>query len=1186
MQNLCKEKEKARGRWFLLLLGCLFSINAMMAQPDVNPKNITYQCKNEQLSKALRQVERLSGYYKIQFAYEDVGKYTVSVTLKDVTVQTALSELLQNTDLNYEIDNRFIHVFRVAAERKLKQSLSGSVNGQVVDEHGEPLIGVTVRVLGTNEGTITDLNGNFSLSSGDKKSVKLLLSYIGKKDKEVTASSGKSLKVIMVDDSQLLSDVVVTGYQTLSRERSAGSYGIIKGDAVSSKIGLTGSIIQSLEGLATGLSVNMSEGADKYIVRGITSVYSNRSPLFVVDGMPLEEDQVETLLNGNDIENVTLLKDATAASIWGSQAANGVVVITTKKGQKSNKTHISYDGSFTYIGKPDYGYMKMMDGATFMKNAQEIFDIYSEVYDYDYVSTTATSYGSDPFVLPHERYMYAYKMGKISMEERDAALARLAAQDGRKSYEDNFMSDKWMTRHTISLSGGTDKQNFYVSLGYIGEQGTLKDMNNRFTFNIKQNFNLTPWLKWDYTVNGVYGSLNKKVEPWTYTAIYRDLPYATFYDENGEAVDWAVYYVADDKREKAEELTNIDTSFFPVDDLNSSSSKQISTNLRVNTGLTFSLLKGLRYETRYQYSRFHTKTETFLPQETYAVCEERLQATDANTLECVLPAKGGHFTLDNGLVTDWTFRNQLTYDGDFQDGKHQITALLGTELREYVNTTYNSFVRGYDMQTMLGTDYDIYALRNYISNPVYGESNGFSYRYFSQNEIMRRYFSLYGNAAYTFDHKYVLNASLRMDQSNLFGSDPDTQYKPIWSVGLAWKISEERFMDRYDWLNSLTLRATYGFAGNSPDPGMGGKYDILSATSSPWFEESGYDISTPANNKLTWEKTRTYNLGFDLSVLNHRLNVTLDYYDKKTTDLIAPMSLNPTSGWAMAVGNIGSVSNKGLEISVNSHNIKSDDFNWYTILTFSQNKSKVLKLEVESTDAINLMQKRVGYREGYPTGPLFSYCYAGLDEEGLPQAYNKEGELISGDDLYTLDEDDEVYSGTTIPVYYGALTNRFVYKDWELSFMFIYNFGNKMRKQCVAIGNDSSFSGRRLTGNLYRDFDKRWRQPGDEAYTDIPRYSAYSEDSDFMPYYYADRNVLDASYIKLRDLTLTYRLSSELCRKFYAESARINLQIGNLFYWAANNEGIDPEAYAYSGFSNNYQEKFGPTYSVGVNINF
>ena len=209
---------------------------------------------------------------------------------------------------------------------------------------------------------------------------------------------------------------------------------------------------------------------------------------------------------------------------------------------------------------------------------------------------------------------------------------------------------------------------------------------------------------------------------------------------------------------------------------------------------------------------------------------------------------------------------------------------------------------------------------------------------------------------------------------------------------------------------------------------------------------------------------------------------------------------------------------------------------------------------------------------------MFSYRYAGLDAEGLPQAYNKEGKLISGDDLYTLDEDDEVYSGTTIPVYYGALTNRFVYKDWELSFMFVYNFGNKMRKQCVALNG-------RLTENLYKDFDKRWRQPGDEAYTDIPRYSVYSSSVDFTPYYRADRNVLDASYVKLRDLTLTYRVPSELCRKFYAESARINLQVGNLFYWAANGEDIDPEAYAYSGFYNNYQEKFGPTYSVGVNIN-
>lgn len=1086
-----------------------------------------------------------------------------------------MSELLKGTKLRYEINGQFVQVFSTAKNHLSKRTVQGTVR----DTEGEPLVGVAVLNQSENKGTVTDTEGNFTLQV-EKETALLVLTYVGKKPLTYRAKNGTFLQLTLEDDANVMDDVVVTGYQTISRERSAGSYGIVKGDDVSNKVSLTGSIIQSLEGLTTGLNVNMSKGADKYTVRGITSVYSTRSPLFVVDGMPLEEDQVETLLNGNDIENVTLLKDATAASIWGSQAANGVVVITTKRGRQSSKLNISYDGSFTYTGKPDYGYLKMMDGTSFMKNAQEVFDLYSQSYGYDYVSNYGTSWGKNPYVLPHERYMYACQTGSMSQTERDAALKRLAAQNGRKSYEDNFMSDKWMTRHTISLSNGTNKQNYYISIGYIGEQGTSKDKNNRFTFNAKQDFRITPWMKWDYTVNGVYGSQHAKISPWANEEDQSDLPYAVFYDEESQPVDWAIYYVADNKRKSAETLTGIDTSFYPVEDFNRSSSKQTNTNLRVNTGLTFNLLKGLKFETRYQYSRFHTKQENFLPQENYTVREERLKATDASTLECALPAKGGHFTVDNGQTTDWTFRNQLSYDGSFQNNKHQITALVGTELREYVSTNYHSFLRGYDMQTMLYTPYDIYTLRNFVSNAIYGSYNYINSTYYSQSETMRRYFSLYGNAAYTFDQKYVVNASLRIDQSNLFGSDPNDQYKPIWAVGLAWKISDEKFMQHINWLNNLTLRATYGFAGNSPDPGMGGKYDILEATNSPWFEESGYDIATPANDKLTWEKTRTYNLGLDFSALNHRLNVSLDYYDKKTTDLISPIQVNPTSGWAYSIGNIGRLSNKGIELTANSHNIKSKDFNWHTILTFSKNTSKVLKLEVEDTNAINLMQKISGYREGYPTAPLFSYRYAGLDANGLPQAYNKEGDIVSGENTYSLDNEDMIYSGTMVPKYYGALTNRFSYKQWDLSFMFIYSFGNKMRKQC----NDFNYG--RLTKNLYQDFDKRWRQPGDEAFTDIPKYSVYSENANLYIYYYSDRNILNAAYIKLRDLTLTYRLPQAICRKFYAESARINLQIGNLFYWAANGESIDPEAYAYGTYYNNRQEKFGPTYSVGVNINF
>lgn len=355
MQGLCKEKEKDRGRWFLFLLSCLLSINTMVAQSDVKAKNITYQCKNEQLSKALRQVERLSEYYRLQFAYEDVEKYTVSVTLKDATVQTALSKLLQNTDLNYEINDRFVHVFRQAAdsERQLKKS-SGAIKGQVIDEQGEPLIGVTVRVVGTKEGTITDFDGNFSVGSGDKKSVKLLLSYVGKNDKEVEASAGKLMKIVMEDNSQILEDVVVTGYQTLSRERVTGSFDKVNQEMLAARP--SADISSALQGMVAGMQATEKEdGSVDFMIRGTSSLYANTSPLVVVDGFPIEGSF--SSINPNDVESVTVLKDAAAASIWGARSANGVIVVTTKRAKKNSKLNVDVQ-TFWRIGTtPDIDYI-------------------------------------------------------------------------------------------------------------------------------------------------------------------------------------------------------------------------------------------------------------------------------------------------------------------------------------------------------------------------------------------------------------------------------------------------------------------------------------------------------------------------------------------------------------------------------------------------------------------------------------------------------------------------------------------------------------------------------------------------------------------------------------------------------------------------------------------------------------
>ena len=1143
----------------LALLACWLAPLPAQAQAD-SGKRVTISFHEENLSTALKRLdEAFGGTYKILFVYDEVDSHKVTADIRDALPLDALRQVLKNTPFVYTVKDRFISVSLRQKQAQPKRTLTGTVT----DEHGEPLIGAGVMVVGGKTGTATDIDGAFRLQvPEDCKTIQV--SYIGMSTRLVDVEGKNTVQVRLAENEMMLDNVVVTGYQTLSKERSAGSFDMVKGDVISDKVALTGNILQGMEGLVTGLSVNMSDGADKYTVRGITSLNSTRSPLFVVDGVPLEGDQ-----------------------------ANGVVVITTKGGTRKQDLRIAYDGSFTWMGKPDYDYLDRMDGETFMRNAQEMFDQYAPLYSYADVQTSLVGIPGryNPVVFPHERLMYQALNGEITEAERDAALQQLMRQNSRKDYEDHMLSNKLMTRHNVSFSGGMDKMSYYLSLGYVGDQGMEKDWTNRFTFITKEEFFFTPWLKWDITLNASYGRKRAHLSPWEDYANdnilfgfspYHDIPYATLYDTAGNPLDWSVYYISQEKRDETEGLTGTDMSFYPVDDFNANSSKTLDTNLRLNTGLTVDLVKGLRYEARFQYSRFHSKTENYYPGSTWKIREERLTATPLNTLECALPTVGGNFLLDNSLTTDWTLRNQLSYNGNFDDGRHQLSALLGTEIREYKNTVFSNFLRGYDMQSMQYTPYDDYNL-NRISNPVYGNTTiSFNKTYYTQTEAMRRYFSLYGNVAYTFNHKYTLNASLRVDQSNLFGSNPDNQYKPIWSIGGAWKVSDETFMDGIDWLDRLTLRATFGFAGNSPLPGQGGNYDILMATSSSFYETNGFKISTPANDEITWEKTRMWNIGFDIDVLKNRLALTFDYYDKRTTDLISNMLLNPVSGWQSTIGNVGTLTNKGFELSVNSHNIKGRDFNWYTNFTLSHNTNKITKLDVATPYTAETIISYGGSMnvEGYPVNSLFAYRYAGLNEKGEPQAYLADGTIVSGLDSRGLSREDAVYCGTTVPKFYGGLTNRFTYKDWELSFMFVYNFGNKMRNECEQL------EWGRPTSNLDNSFDERWRVPGDELKTDVPAWTPQvNSNANFDLYYYSDRNVLDAAYIKLRDLSLAYRVPADFCKKLRLDAVRVKLSIGNLFYWAANDEGIDPEYYQPDTCVDSRQERLGPSYSINFNIN-
>jgi TonB-linked SusC/RagA family outer membrane protein len=1192
--NVVKQKFLQR---LLPLLFCFGVFSSLEAQ------NITINFKDTPIKSILKEVTRQSGY---TFVYSDLlkeveNKITINYSQKGQEIEPLLRKIFEGTNVNWTIVGKQVALNNVVRPKSpTAEEKPSLIKGVIKDDTGSPLAGVVIQNKTTKKAAVSMPDGSYTIEA--KEGDLVVFSLLGMADYVLPVGKSSLVNVVMQPSAIKLEDVVVTGYQTISKERSAGSYNIIKGNDIATKSLSTNSVIDGLEGLITGLNINRNRGADKYLIRGITSINSSRSPLFVVDGVPLNESLIEDMINSNDIESITVLKDATAASIWGSQAANGVIVISTKRGENNQKVKVSYNGSYTFYGIPDYGYYNYMDGATFMKNAQEMFDEYSNTYTYNMVQSSANSgashnlcyNGYSPVIWPHEVPMYQYKEGIISQSQRDAQLNKLIGQKGRKQYEDYFMSNKMFTQHNVSLCGGSAKHTYFISLTYKGDQGTSKDWTNKVTINAYQDFKITDRIKWDLTINSNFNNSEAHLNPW-YSAQTRDdfyrnmntssganyynLPYNIFYDENGR-VDQSAMVLSPMIRQSAEKITKIDLSFYPVEDFNSSTNNTTATNIRVNTGIIMNLLKGLTYEGRFQYSRICSRQETFRTSNSYLVREERAQTYNTSTNKLRVPSTGGHYLLNNAYTTDWTLRNQLKYDTSFNDDLHQITAFAGTEIRSYIYTNYQNRFRGYDMQTMKKQAYDVYALNGLLMPVAIGNYAVVNSSEYTQNESAKKYFSLYANAAYTYNHKYTLNSSIRMDQSNLFGSDPSNQYKPIWSVGAAWKISNEEFMKGIEAINELTLRFSYGLAGNSPQPGTGGKYDILSATNSFRFESPGFDIVTPANDMLTWEKTRIINAGFDLRMIDNRISLTFDYYNKYTKDLIGIVNLNPICGWLSTTGNLGEMSNRGFEITLNTHNVKTKELNGYSTVTLSHNKNIIEKLDLESPIELASDLLNTHYVEGYPMGTLFSYRYAGLDNEGRPQAYDKEGNIVTSYGIDNLTKEDMVCSGTTIPKFYGGFTNRFNYKNLELSFMFVYNLGHKMRQ-------DGIYFYGRPGANLMKEFDNRWRKKGDEKTTDIPRYTVkydYSLKSEV--FYKADTRVLDASYIRLRDFTISYSLPQQICKKICAESIKLTAQAGNLWLIAFNNEGIDPEAYSYGGYYFARQEKFGPSYSFGININF
>lgn len=1190
----------------ILLTAACLNLSARVISQQVN-----FSGKNASLKEVFSAVEKQTGYL---FFYTDAllkNAKPVTIEANDLPVKEFLQLVFKNQPLDFVMENNAVIIStRPIAPLSAGQGQHPPTAGVVRGADGKPLAGATVRVKGRATTVVTDEKGIFQLTVDEGAT--LVISYVGFNETEVKVGEDRFITITLepVEEVLEMAEIVSTGYQTINRERNAGSIAKVDMSKVANRSSSM-NILQRLDGLVPGVVVNNTPSGEPLLIRGLTSLNSTRSPLIVVDGVELPSNQTTdesrsnifnsanpiANINPQDIADISILRDASAASIWGAKAANGVIVITTKRGRTSDRLRIEYDGFYNFQGKPERDYIPKMNSRQFITTAEELFPQYAPFNPLEAVETL------NP-IAPHLIIQYNREKGLITPEQATKSLDSLASIDNRGEIMDLYYRNAATTNHTVAISGGSRLYNFYGSLAYTGLQNsTPGERNNSYKVNLRQDFNVSKRIQisliTDLTNTNISGS-NLSVDP-AFSNLNNPsaagisdpgtsfVPYQKFRDANGNPlpVNFLGLY-AEPRRLDFAARSRINLDYSPLDEFNRGSVKSNNLSGRVVGGAKINLFKGLRFEGTYGYQTFSRSDRTMLTQDNYGVRSLLVSFTQAPDINSTprywLPKDGGRLILNNSSQKNWTVRNQLMFDKSIND--HELTLMVGQEATSVTPIATSATYYGWDDQLQLSRPVNIDTLMRGITGTVPGNP-----RTLEDNNVrggegaIARTASYYSTLNYAFQRKYALNASWRIDESNLFGLAKSAQNRPVYSIGGKWMMNRETFMTPVNWLDKLDIRITYGITGNAPLPAQAASFDILQADANVNYVTGvGLIVRTPGNDKLTWEGTKVYNAGIDFSLFGGRLGGSLDGYLKKTTDLIGSLLTAPLTGYPSVTGNYGDLENKGIELSLTSINHKSVNFFWSTTVNAAFNKNKITRLAAESaittgTGIIIAMNERPFF-EGYPAYANFTFNYAGLNEFGDPQIIQADGKLLSTRNGSKVE--DMLFRGQSQPLWTGGLFNTVQYKDFQLGINISFNVGHRLFRDVNTYWSEPFFN-----NSAHPEFLNRWKQAGDEDITNIPRFafnSDISDDRNTLYYQYASLNLFNASYAKIREITFAYSLPQRLVNAVKAEGLTLRAQVSNLMLWRANNLGIDPEFHSALG-GRSIRTGQG-TFTIGAHLTF
>jgi TonB-linked SusC/RagA family outer membrane protein len=1168
---------------------------------------LTLKERNVTLERMFREIRKQSGYDVLLSTNKIKSSTTINADFKNASIEEVMEKIIAHKDLSYTIEDKTILIRtkeKSVIDKVIDYFASIKISGKVRDKNGAPLPGVSVREKGVSNGVSTNDAGDYVITV--KEGATLVFSYMGYKTREVAVSKEGLINVSLEEDAAQLREVnvVSTGYQTLDRKMFTGSASLVKADDAQ-RNGVP-DISRMLEGQVAGVSVQNVSGtfgaAPKIRVRGATSLSGDNKPLWVVDGIILEDivnisndalstGDANTLigssvagLNPDDIESFNILKDAAATAMYGARAMNGVIVVTTKKGRQTSGTpRVSYTGNYTTYLKPTYNTFDILNSADQMS---VLFELENKGY-FQHTSASRGSEGGIFYKMYNELYNYDPNTDSFALRNdissRNGFLQRYA--NANTDWFDVLFKNSLLQEHSVSINSGTENFQTYASTSYLHDSGqTVGNSVDRFTGNFRINFKMSPKLSGELLANGSVrnqkapGTLERTSDP-VYGKFSRDFdinPYSyalntsrtmTAFDENGNREFFTRNF------SPFNILHEIDNNYLNLGNI----------DFKIQGGLKYKIIPSLTYSVDAAYRFAKTERQHYMLENSNMVLAYR-NVSDATTIgsnkylytdpdnpyglpESVLP-EGGFYNIKVDNLKNYYFRQNLEFDKTFAVN-HRVNLFGSMEVRYIDRQAENFDGAGYQYEN------------GGIVNPAYkyfkwGQESGFPYFGMSTGADRFAAFALRG--AYSYKDKYSFNATTRYDGSNKMGKSTTARWLPTWNVSGAWNIDQESFWPKNDIFSSARVRATYGLVANIGNANNSAAVYYNQVTRRPYDneKETATFISGLENSELTWEKLKETNIGTDLTFFKDRINVTVDVYKRNIFDLIGDIKTSGIGGQFTKIANYADMKAKGIEFTIAGNAINHTDFKWRTQFNVAFNKNEITNLEVNPS-IFRLVQADGGALVGHAQRGLYSVQFAGLDHDrGYPYYIDDEGKKNTYVNLQSNKIDYLKYEGPTDPTLTGGFYNQFRYKDFTVSALLTFAKGNVVRLDPIYQSTYSDIYA------MSKDMLNRWVMPGDEKYTNIPALldpfdsnqtikdangGTVSARYPYNLYNFSTERVAKGDFIRLKQISVGYNLPKSITSKLHMSNATVSL-VGNniaLLYSDKRLNGQDPEFFGTGG---------------------